>query len=210
MNTRSRGFHWEEQQLFEEFAQASYKSFVAKAAASRNMSYDSMHAVAQGRAWTGRQAFDRGLVDILGGFWKALEVAAKLSEYYPTKTPTNMVAPIRIHTFSDYKMDLAAQFIGWQQTKNCPSRLAKDSLALAMCPDEVSWTGLAAPESLGISPVMQKLGVSPTLAHWLRQELPAEVAEPFLSALSTAEGSKRVGLGGMLQGFLSSLAKWLL
>ena len=39
------------------------------------MSYDDVHAVAQGRVWTGRQAKDRGLVDILGGLDLALAVA---------------------------------------------------------------------------------------------------------------------------------------
>jgi hypothetical protein len=42
------------------------------------MNYSDMHEVAQGRVWTGQQAMDRKLVDQLGGFWKALEVAEQL------------------------------------------------------------------------------------------------------------------------------------
>jgi DNA-binding protein YbaB len=42
------------------------------------MNYSDMHEVAQGRVWTGQQAIDRKLVDQLGGFWKALEVAEQL------------------------------------------------------------------------------------------------------------------------------------
>jgi len=51
---------------------------VRKAAISRSMSIEAMEEVAQGRVWTGRQAKERGLVDHLGGLWKALEVAVSL------------------------------------------------------------------------------------------------------------------------------------
>lgn len=170
------------------------------------MSFDSMLAVAQGRIWTGRQAFDRSLVDILGGFWKALDVAAKLSDYYPATMPTDRVVPIRIQTYSDTPMGLAALLRGGLQAKQHASRLAVYSFLLTMCADEVSWTGLAAAESLGISPDMQRLGVSPTLAHWLRQE----AAESFLTAVGAAEGRERMGLGGMPKGLLSALVRWLM
>jgi protease-4 len=43
-----------------------YRSFVSKAAKSRNMSYDEMRAVAKGRVWTGIDAKARNLVDTLG------------------------------------------------------------------------------------------------------------------------------------------------
>lgn len=43
---------------------------------------DNMHhhcsQVAQGRVWTGAQALHRGLVDHIGGLWKALQVAEQL------------------------------------------------------------------------------------------------------------------------------------
>lgn len=54
-----------------------YELFTAKAAAGRRMSQDDIKKIASGRVWTGTQAKDNGLVDILGGFEDAIELAAK-------------------------------------------------------------------------------------------------------------------------------------
>lgn len=54
-----------------------YKDFVGKVAKSRGKTYDEIHAVAQGRVWSGRSALARGLVDELGGAEVAL---ARLKE----------------------------------------------------------------------------------------------------------------------------------
>ena len=52
-----------------------YDDFVEKAAESRNTTPEKMHAVAQGRVWTGQQARERGLVDALGGLDTAIAIA---------------------------------------------------------------------------------------------------------------------------------------
>lgn len=54
---------------------ASYNRFVSLAAAGRKMDLEKMQELAQGRTWLGAQAKDNGLVDELGGFAKAIEVA---------------------------------------------------------------------------------------------------------------------------------------
>ena len=54
---------------------AIYETFQDKAAQGRSMTRDAVHAVAQGRVWTGRQAKDLGLVDELGGLARAVTVA---------------------------------------------------------------------------------------------------------------------------------------
>lgn len=56
---------------------ALYRDFVGKMATGRGLSYEAVHAVAQGRVWTGRQARDVSLVDRLGGLH---EVAAAVRE----------------------------------------------------------------------------------------------------------------------------------
>ena len=53
--------------------------FVEKAAAGRGKTKDEIHAVAQGRVWTGRDALQKGLVDELGGLDRALEAARELA-----------------------------------------------------------------------------------------------------------------------------------
>jgi protease IV len=59
----------------EEFMQDFYKGFVGKVAASRKSTPEQIHAVAQGRVWTGRQALEHGLVDALGGLDTAVAMA---------------------------------------------------------------------------------------------------------------------------------------
>ncbi len=54
---------------------ASYNRFVSLAAEGRKMDNDKMQELAQGRTWMGSQAKENGLVDELGGFPKAIEVA---------------------------------------------------------------------------------------------------------------------------------------
>ncbi len=54
-----------------------YERFLSIVAQSRDMTRDEVDAVAQGRIWTGQQAFERGLVDSLGGYDNAIAAAAE-------------------------------------------------------------------------------------------------------------------------------------
>ena len=54
---------------------AVYETFLVRVADGRAMTRDAVHAVAQGRVWTGRQAKNLGLVDELGGLQRALTIA---------------------------------------------------------------------------------------------------------------------------------------
>ncbi len=77
--------------------EAVYKTFVDHVAAGRGKSYDDIHAIAQGRVWTGTDAKERGLVDEIGGLRAAIAEARKLGnvdedvdlEIYPPE-PTLM------------------------------------------------------------------------------------------------------------------------
>lgn len=60
-----------------------YDDFIAKVAAGRKMDPDRVRQLAQGRAWTGRDAAENGLVDDLGGFEEALDLAAALGGVSP-------------------------------------------------------------------------------------------------------------------------------
>lgn len=68
-----------------------YKSFTSKAADGRKMNVDDLRKVASGRVWTGTQAKERGLVDVLGSFEDAVKIAAEKAgvandyklRYYP-------------------------------------------------------------------------------------------------------------------------------
>lgn len=56
-----------------------YEDFVGVVASGRNMSREAVIEVAEGRVWTGQQAFERGLVDELGGFDTALRATRRLA-----------------------------------------------------------------------------------------------------------------------------------
>ena len=78
-----RPFTPEERQRIEQSLQATYESFVEKAASGRNTTPEKIDAVARGRVWTGTQAKQIGLVDELGGLDRALILAkrrAKIDE----------------------------------------------------------------------------------------------------------------------------------
>jgi len=57
-----------------------YDEFTSKAAQGRHTTQDKIKAVAGGRVWTGAQAKEIGLVDVLGNFDKAVEIAAQMAK----------------------------------------------------------------------------------------------------------------------------------
>lgn len=71
----ARAFTEEEAKRWDTDLFASYNRFVSLAAAGRKMDVEKMQELAQGRTWLGAQAKENGLVDELGGFAKAIEVA---------------------------------------------------------------------------------------------------------------------------------------
>jgi protease-4 len=70
-----RPFSPEERARMAENMQATYDTFVEKAAQGRNTTPEKIDAIGQGRVWTGRQAKDIGLVDELGGLDRAIALA---------------------------------------------------------------------------------------------------------------------------------------
>ncbi len=75
MNSPVRRFTDDERAKIEEEMQAFYDGFVEKVAASRHTAPEKIDAVGQGRVWTGQQARQRGLVDVLGGLDTAIAIA---------------------------------------------------------------------------------------------------------------------------------------
>jgi protease-4 len=55
----------------------TYRIFVQKVADARGKEWDEIHELAQGRVWLGSQAQRNGLIDEIGGFEKAIEVAKR-------------------------------------------------------------------------------------------------------------------------------------
>jgi protease-4 len=69
-----------QRQKVEAFIRDFYDGFLDKTAASRHKTRDEVHALAQGRVWTGEQAKARGLVDRLGGLDEAIAAVKERAE----------------------------------------------------------------------------------------------------------------------------------
>jgi len=94
--TISRSLNDAEKQIIQNMVERGYEDFTSKAAEGRNMEIDDLLAVASGRVWSGIEAKDNGLVDVLGGFDEAVNIAAQsagleegnyMKVYYPEKKP---------------------------------------------------------------------------------------------------------------------------
>ena len=68
----------DEEEDFAKYIEWTYDRFVDVVASSRGMLQDEVDAVAQGRIWTGAQAFEHGLVDSLGGIARSVAVMREL------------------------------------------------------------------------------------------------------------------------------------
>jgi protease-4 len=84
----TRSFTPEEYQAFERINSDFYDVFTGKVALSRNMSVEDVLEVAGGRVWSGSDALNAGLVDVLGGTDTALDIAAQKAglETYSVET----------------------------------------------------------------------------------------------------------------------------
>lgn len=70
----------EEKALVQKYVEKTYDLFLTRCAEGRGMTREQVDFVGQGRVWTGEQALERGLVDMLGGIEVATNEAAELAE----------------------------------------------------------------------------------------------------------------------------------
>ena len=103
-----RAFSAEERAKVQEQMQATYDTFVEKAAAGRNTTPERIDAVAQGRVWTGAQAKQIGLVDELGGLERALAVAKQRAKLAPDSEVEVVVYPGKKSFYDIVKNPFAA------------------------------------------------------------------------------------------------------
>jgi protease-4 len=93
--TISRPLTDAEKSIWQRKTEEIYEVFTGKAAAGRNMPLEELKKIASGRVWTGSQAKERGLVDILGTLDDAIRIAAESAgidddykvKYYPRQKP---------------------------------------------------------------------------------------------------------------------------
>lgn len=83
-----------EKNIIQKEIEQGYATFTTKAAQGRKMSVEKLRSLAQGRVWSGIEAKENGLVDVLGSLDDAIQIAAKSAKlkegdyrvrYYPTQ-----------------------------------------------------------------------------------------------------------------------------
>jgi protease-4 len=77
-----------------------YNTFVDRVAKGRDMTFEEVNEIAQGRVWTGKEAVENGLVDDLGNLEDAIRAAAEIAE----------VENYRITNYPDYKKEFKDLF----------------------------------------------------------------------------------------------------
>ncbi len=94
--TVTRSLNESEKQIIQNMVEQGYEDFTSKAAEGRNMSIEALLEVASGRVWSGLEAKEKGLVDVLGSFDDAVAIAAQsagleegkyMEVYYPQVKP---------------------------------------------------------------------------------------------------------------------------
>jgi len=86
--TVSRSLTEAEKAIWQKKTEEGYDTFTGKAADGRGMAIEDLKKVASGRVWTGAQALNRKLVDVLGGLDDAILLAAQkanITDDYKTK-----------------------------------------------------------------------------------------------------------------------------
>ena len=79
MGSPNRDITVEEQAIFQGMVDEMYEQFIATVSEGRHMDPDEVRKLADGRAYTGQQALNNGLVDVLGNYYDALGLAADLA-----------------------------------------------------------------------------------------------------------------------------------
>jgi protease-4 len=108
LDSDEKPFTDEEREILKRQIDRAYAFFVDLVAKARKMTPDEVHPIAAGRVWTGRQAFERKLVDELGGLDAAIRKArslAGLSDKAPVRearTPKRMMPPEAVASAAGY------------------------------------------------------------------------------------------------------------
>lgn len=71
-----RGLNNTERAFMQNYIENTYKTFVGHVADGRNMSYEAVDAIGEGRVWLGADAKEIGLVDAFGGLYDAILIAS--------------------------------------------------------------------------------------------------------------------------------------
>lgn len=111
----------DEQNYFEEMTVQVYERFLQRVAEGRGMSRDSVHAIAQGRIWSGEKAREIGLVDAIGSLDDAIAAAAQMTGLKQYRT-------VEYPILADPIAELIAELTGQDDDQTLKAKILKEEL----------------------------------------------------------------------------------
>jgi protease-4 len=142
-----RRFTAEERKKIEESMQLVYDQFIERTAAARHMPPEKVDEVAQGRVWTGEQAKQIGLVDEIGGLYKAIDLAKQRARIPAGEEVELVVYPPRRSVFEVLADEIQSP-VGRLQTAHAADALLqllgpreRKALAAVLAPSRLFRTG---------------------------------------------------------------------
>jgi protease-4 len=142
-----RRFTKEERSKIQESMQLVYDQFIERTAAARHMPPEKVDEVAQGRVWTGAQAKQLGLIDELGGLYKAIDLAKQRARIAAEDEVQLVVYPPR-RSFYEVLADELQSPIGRLRTAHASDALLellgpreRRALAAVLAPSRLFRTG---------------------------------------------------------------------
>jgi len=109
----SRKMTADEKQIIQKGVEHIYKVFVDHVSEGRNMTFEAVDSIGQGRVWDGVNAMKIGLIDEFGGLTKAIEIAAetaKLKKYRIINLPE--VKDPFMQLMEDFSTKISASIVG--------------------------------------------------------------------------------------------------
>lgn len=142
-----RKFTPDERTKIVESMQNVYDQFIERTAAARHMTPEKVDEIAQGRVWTGRQAKDLGLVDELGGLYKAIDLAKQRARI-PADEEVELVVYPPHRSFYEVLSDTFASPVGrWRASTTSEALMAllgpreRRALAAVLVPSRLFRSG---------------------------------------------------------------------
>lgn len=130
MVTISRPMTSAEKNVWQRRTDEIYETFTKKAAEGRGMEILDLKKVASGRVWSGTQAQERGLVDLLGSYNDAVKIAAKAAgvdgytvKLYPRQKPffeqlmSQLTENARIHSIKKEMGEYYSYYEHWLKVR---------------------------------------------------------------------------------------------
>ncbi|HTY10762.1 MAG TPA: signal peptide peptidase SppA [Bacteroidota bacterium] len=103
----------DEKKYFQETIDDVYQQFLGVVETERKLSHDAAKRLADGRIYTGKKAYEAGLIDTLGTYEDAIALAAKLAKIYGTP---KIVKERKRERLSDMLFgSLTEQFVGLKE-----------------------------------------------------------------------------------------------